>query len=81
MNARALIRMNEALDVLPFSQATLYTHRCRGKLKWLTRVGPHGHRTRELWIDVQSAITWWCIDGKPHVAELLRGISEGGASR
>lgn len=34
----------------PFAPATLYSGHSRGKYKWLTRVGPDGHRGRILWV-------------------------------
>lgn len=43
----------------PFSIATLYTGRSRGRYSWLTRQGPDGHRGRFLWIDV-DAFNQWC---------------------
>ena len=79
MSNRDQIRLHEALHVLPLSLATIYTQHCKGRLPWLTRVGPHGHRTRELWINVPTAVQWWRIDGKPHVAHLLHEIAGGGA--
>ena len=49
-----LIPTSELDSTFPFLPATLYSGKSRGRYKWLTRVGPDGHRGRLLWILVDE---------------------------
>lgn len=43
---------------LPFSSQTVYNAHSQGRWTWLSRVGPDGRRSRELWVDLPSLNIW-----------------------
>lgn len=51
---RNLICITELDSDFPFSIATLYSGKSRGRYDFLTHVGPTGMVTRRLWIDVDK---------------------------
>lgn len=60
MSAR-LVKLKLIRDCIPRSLKTLYNAHSAGRLSWLTRVGPDGRRSRDLWVD-QAALTQWAAD-------------------
>lgn len=44
--------------MLPFASQTLYNGHRRGRYPWLTRNGPDGRRTRDLWVDLEKLRAW-----------------------
>jgi hypothetical protein len=45
----------------PLALSTLYSGHSRQNYKWLTRVGPDGHRGRILWILIHE-FNDWCLN-------------------
>lgn len=80
---RAKIKVMEAMraNALPAAIDTVYENRSNGRWPWLTRVGPHGRRSRDLWIVVSEASSWWIDDGRPAVAARLVSLAAEGGSR
>lgn len=77
---RTHLRLAEALEVLPCSEATAYDKRRQKtppaqRWPWLTHVGPGGHLTNELWVNVVEAVAWWIACGQPVVARRLLAIA------
>lgn len=58
MNTLPKITLARAAQHLPFELGTLYNGHAKGRFPFLSRVGPEGRKTRELWVDVPAATDW-----------------------
>lgn len=76
MSAGLRIPLSIALDALPRGAAGIYVDRARGRCEWVTRIGPHGRRTRELWVLVDLAASAYRLRGMRHVARRLRDLAD-----
>ena len=43
---------------IPLELKTIYNAHSAGRLPWLTRIGPEGRRTRELWVNIELLGNW-----------------------
>lgn len=66
-----LRRFETLLDgELPAEQQTIYKWSSKKIVDWLGRLGPDGHKGRELWIDVQKYNLW----AEPRGLKLVPGV-------
>lgn len=72
MNTPMKITLARALYALPLERVTYYKGHLAGRFPFLTREGPEGRRTRELWVDIQLAEAWMAARG------LTFKLSQGG---
>ena len=52
------LRLKDCRSDIPFGLQTIYNRRSLGQIDWLSRVGPRGKKTRDLWVDVQACKEW-----------------------
>lgn len=69
-----LMLLASVLDGIPVGLKTLYNGHSAGKYNWLTRIGPGGRRTRELWVNVPKLEQWAQARGLPLNIRLKGGI-------
>lgn len=74
MSTPQKITLSRAAAALPYAEKTLYNGHSQGKYPWLSRISPWGSRTRELWVDMPTLISWADERG---VALNLRAIGGG----
>lgn len=58
------IILSRVAHALPFAGQTLYNGHSQGRWPWLSRVGPAGRRTRELWVDLPALSAWASARGQ-----------------
>lgn len=63
MSAPTLCTLASVAHSIPFEIKTLYNAHSAGRLPWLTRTGPEGRRTRELWVIVELFNAWAAARG------------------
>jgi hypothetical protein len=63
MSAAQKITLARALHALPLDLATYYKGHGAGRFPFITREGPEGRRTRELWVDIPAAEAWLASRG------------------
>ncbi len=52
------VQLARVVHALPYAVGTLYNCHSNGRLPWLSRIGPEGRRTRELWVDLDALAPW-----------------------
>ena len=54
---------------IPLELQSIYNLHARGACPWLTRIGPEGRRTRDLWVKVPELQAWAAARGLRLAAE------------
>lgn len=68
------MRLGRCCDDIPLALQSIYNGRSKGRIDWLTREGPTGRKTRDLWVDVPRCREWAKAQGLT-LGPTLRGVA------
>lgn len=63
MSAPTIRTLASVIHGIPLELKTIYNGHSSGRLPWVSRSGPDGRRTRELWVDVSLLEDWAAARG------------------